>query len=66
LFSQAPGFVETRLFRDSSDDQRFLTLDRWRDEASWTEFLTQRGDSYSALDIRLESLTLQEKDVLEE
>lgn len=64
LFAREPGFIGTALFRDAADDLTFLTVDRWLDEESWTQFLTRRRDEYEALDGRFEALTLDEKNVL--
>jgi heme-degrading monooxygenase HmoA len=56
LFGGAPGFAGTGLYRDTAVEQRFLTVDRWDDEASWRKFLASSGAAYEALDARLAHL----------
>jgi heme-degrading monooxygenase HmoA len=56
LFGTAAGFAGTRLYRDVDADRRFLTVDRWDDEASWQAFLDGSGAAYEALDARLAHL----------
>ena len=66
LFGREPGFIGTALFRDASNALTFLTVDRWLDEESWTQFLARRRGEYDALDDRFEELTEDESDVLSE
>ncbi len=50
-------FAGTELFRSADRRNRFITIDRWRDESDWTAFLEQRQEPYQALDGRLPELT---------
>jgi heme-degrading monooxygenase HmoA len=56
LFRAAEGFVGTRLYRATDDVRRYLTVDTWREEASWRAFLEASGPTYQALDDRLADL----------
>jgi heme-degrading monooxygenase HmoA len=56
LFERADGFIGTELFSDVDQADRFVTIDRWRDVASWETFLALWGDDYRALDQRLQGL----------
>ncbi|PWW24262.1 antibiotic biosynthesis monooxygenase [Geodermatophilus normandii] len=57
LFARADGFLGTELFRDAGGGTRFVTVDRWRDEADWTAFLARWAQDYRTLDGRLAPLT---------
>jgi heme-degrading monooxygenase HmoA len=50
LFSKGDGFLEVVLLADAATPGRYLTIDRWRDEASFVRFMGQHGDAYAALD----------------
>ena len=56
LFGTADGFAGTSLYRDVDAEGRFLTVDRWDDEASWRVFLDGSCPAYEALDARLAHL----------
>jgi len=60
LFRRSPGYIETLLLADRSVPGRFLTVDRWRDEASHTTFQSKFGAEYSALDSECARLTTGE------
>lgn len=64
-FGQAPGFLGTELYRDLSRADRFLTIDRWRDEQDWRSFLIAFGPAYESLDTQLASLTAAERSLFE-
>ncbi|HKG49233.1 MAG TPA: antibiotic biosynthesis monooxygenase [Actinomycetales bacterium] len=61
LFRQGSGYVGTDLFRLAGGGGRFLTVDRWVDEDSWTRFLDRFREAYEALDARLEGLAANER-----
>lgn len=50
LFARAEGFLEVVLLADAAVPGRYLTIDRWRDEASFDRFMAERGEAYAALD----------------
>jgi heme-degrading monooxygenase HmoA len=50
LFSRGDGFVEVVLLADAADPGLYLTIDRWRDQASFEDFMVQESDDYAALD----------------
>jgi quinol monooxygenase YgiN len=53
------------LYRDTDEAVRFITVDRWQDEASWRSFLDQWGPTYHALDAKLDHLTIAQRLVIE-
>ena len=63
LFSSSDGFEGTELFASLSTPGRYLTVDRFRDEASWREFQTKHRDAYLELDAETEVLTLDEREL---
>lgn len=65
LFGQGQGYAGTQLYRDVVVPERFVTVDRWSDQASWEAFLATLGAAYEALDIRTERLTAHERCLLE-
>jgi hypothetical protein len=46
-----------------SSPGRYLTVDRFRDEASWRRFQTKHRDAYLELDAESEGLTLDEREL---
>jgi heme-degrading monooxygenase HmoA len=60
LFEQADDFQGTTLLRSDQAPNRFLTIDRWRDAASYQNFREKFAAEYAALDGRFEALTLSE------
>jgi heme-degrading monooxygenase HmoA len=65
LFAQAAGFLSTELYRDAARADRFLTIDRWRNEQDWRSFLHSFGPAYHALDAQLEGLAAAERPLFE-
>ena len=65
LFGQAAGFLGTELYRDAARADRFLTIDRWRNEADWRSFLHAFGPAYESLDARLDGLAVAERSLFE-
>ena len=65
LFSRATGFLGTELFRDAARADRFLTIDRWRNEQDWRSFLHAFGSAYATLDAQLEGLAVAERSLFE-
>ena len=53
LFRRDDGFLEVVLLADAAVRGRYVTIDRWRDAASFDRFQEQHGDAYAALDDRL-------------
>jgi len=63
LFSSSDGFEGTELFVSLSTPGRYLTVDRFRDEASWRRFQAEHHDAYLQLDAESEGLTLDEREL---
>ena len=63
LFACSDGFEETELFASLSKPGRYLTVDRFRDEASWRRFQVEHREAYLALDAESERLTAAEREL---
>jgi heme-degrading monooxygenase HmoA len=63
LFSSSEGFEGTELFASVSNPGRYLTVDRFRDEASWRRFQAEHREAYLALDAASEGLTVVEREL---
>ena len=61
LFARAPGFLGTALYRDASDPERFVTLDRWESAEAYAAFRTRFAEEYATLDREFDALTLRER-----
>jgi heme-degrading monooxygenase HmoA len=56
LFRKSKGFVGTRLFQASDDQQLFITMDQWESITDFNTFLSQRKQEYEKLDKQCDSL----------
>lgn len=61
LFAQADGYLGTTLLIDRDEPGRYLTIDRWRDEAAYGAFRARYADRYAAIDQACEGLTDHEE-----
>ena len=55
LFSEAPGFIRTELWRDG--DGLYLTADHWRSVTDFEAFQESLGGEYRRLDAELEGVS---------
>lgn len=60
LFSQAPGCVDTHLYRDRNDGDRYMTIDRWESEEAFKSFRTRFANDFERIDREGDQLTLEE------
>lgn len=60
LFSKAPGYLGTSLFRDRTRSDRYVTIDRWESEEAHASFLERFRSEFDELDARCEILTRSE------
>ncbi|HSL43947.1 MAG TPA: antibiotic biosynthesis monooxygenase [Anaerolineales bacterium] len=60
LFQESTGFLGTKLLRDYSDNQHYLTIDHWASQQDYEAFRSQWKTDYEALDAQCEGLTEQE------
>ena len=60
LFRRSPGYLGTLLLADRAEPHRYLTIDRWRDEAAHADFQREYGAQYAALDAECARLTTGE------
>jgi heme-degrading monooxygenase HmoA len=63
LFAGSPGFLGTELFASSSEPGRYLTVDRFTDEAAWQAFLAEHREAYARLDAACEGMTSDEREL---
>lgn len=61
LFRRAPGYLGTMLLADRAAAGRFITVDRWIDEAAYHTFRERFAGEYAALDASCEALTRTER-----
>jgi heme-degrading monooxygenase HmoA len=61
LFRRSKGYLGTALLRDDEDPTRYLTLDRWDDEASYLQFQHDHAAAYASLDAACAGLTTEER-----
>ncbi|MDX1393992.1 MAG: hypothetical protein R3195_06370 [Gemmatimonadota bacterium] len=59
FFARSPAYAGTELLRDPTGD-RYLTIDRWADEASHAEFVERHRDEFERLDAAGARLTREE------
>ncbi len=64
LFSSASGFGGTELFVSLSRPGRYITVDRFSDQAAWRRFQAEHHDAYVQLDAETERLTLDERELV--
>ena len=63
LFARARGFLDVTLLEDRESEGRFVTLDRWEDEAAFRAFRADPllAPAYDALDRACAALTTGER-----
>lgn len=60
LFRRSSGYLETLLLKDHSAPERYVTVDRWRDEAAFRAFRSAFSAPYERLDHECGRLTAGE------
>jgi heme-degrading monooxygenase HmoA len=60
LFGRAPAYVGTDLLHDAADPTRYVTVDRWEDEAAFRAFRARFAAEFDDLDRRCAGLTSAE------
>ena len=60
LFKKGDGFLGTVLLRSDQAQNKFLTIDRWEDVASYKNFRQRFATEYAELDAQLDELTVSE------
>jgi heme-degrading monooxygenase HmoA len=61
LFRRADGYLDTRLLRDRATPGRYVTMDRWEDEAAYRAFRVRLAAEHDAIDRECEALTIEER-----
>jgi quinol monooxygenase YgiN len=61
LFRKSSDYQETILFRDSSQNGRYLTIDRWKSEEAFRQFKQEYAEEYAVIDRKCEALTESER-----
>jgi hypothetical protein len=64
LFALSAAFDGTELFVSTSRPGRYLTIDRFQDEAGWQQFLTEHGEDYRRLDEQTAGLATTERELV--
>jgi len=60
FFQQDANYLGTDLLRDTRDPRRFITVDRWKDQASFDAFAERHAKAYRELVERLAPLCATE------
>lgn len=63
LFHTDARHAGTRLFRDATRSEVYLTADFWLSRESYEEFLAARRSEYKVLDAATENLTQRERKI---
>lgn len=61
LFRSDPNYLQTRLLRDPSRKQVYMTLDFWKSRESYQSFQDSHQDVYRSIDKACEQFTSTEK-----
>lgn len=60
LFSKHPGFIRTELIQDSSNPNRFVTIDHWVSLSAYSDMKHRSRNEYKAIDEHCEVFTVDE------
>ena len=60
FFSRDPGYLRTELFRDSTQVDRYMTIDYWTSEQARDSFREKFAGDFDKLDQRCEAYTVSE------
>jgi len=61
LFRRRAGYVETILWRDRAERERYLLTDIWRSFDSYQEFKKRFRSEYEEMDRKCEAFTVDER-----
>jgi heme-degrading monooxygenase HmoA len=61
FFRRSPDYLGTELFRSTTGNERFVTLDTWRSRATYEAFRKEHAEEYAALDDWCRQLTAHER-----
>jgi len=61
LFSRDPSYIETVLFHDVEDENRYVTVDFWKSKADRDSFWKRYSVEFDGLDCRCEAFTTEEQ-----
>ena len=61
LFRSDPAYVRTDLYRSTTNGLEYVTVDTWRDAASYEAFRDRNAEEYRRIDRDMESLTSSEE-----
>ena len=56
LFKLGQGYLETELLQDTTNPNRYLTIDRWASKQDYDEFLFKWEQEYTTLDAHYDNL----------
>jgi heme-degrading monooxygenase HmoA len=60
LFRRSGDFLGTDLYRDATQGDVYLSIDRWSARAAYDAFLQAAREDYATLDARGDALTVEE------
>jgi heme-degrading monooxygenase HmoA len=63
FFRRDPNYRETRLLREVSRSNAYMTLDVWESQSAYEKFQQQNREAYLTIDRSCEAMTLREKNL---
>ena len=63
LFSRAPGYLRSELYRDRAQPRRFITIDYWESREAWDAFRTRSAKEFEALDAKCAAWMTRETEI---
>lgn len=60
LFRQSEDYLGTKLYRDETQSNRYITLDYWTSASAYHDFIQQKQSDYQVLDKKFEAWTVNE------
>ena len=61
LFRQSPDYIGTELLKSDDIPDLYLTVDRWKSEETYVDFLDEKVAEYKTLDDQCEKLTVSQE-----
>lgn len=61
LFQKCEGYIKTELIQDSTQPNRFITIDYWQNQESFSAMKQTIAEKYDSLDKQCEHYTTSEK-----
>ena len=60
LFKESEDFIETEFLQCQEDEERYVTIDKWKSREAYLDFKSTHANAYSALDSEADDATNSE------